>query len=100
MAGISTVLFALCYWLIDVRGWQRWNKPFVILGMNSIFVYMLSEWISLQLDFMKLDKPIFQAVFLPVGDSYVASLLYAIANALVCWLAAWVLYRKGWFIRL
>jgi predicted acyltransferase len=100
MAGMSTVLFAICYWLVDAQGWRRFTKPFLVFGMNSIFVYILSEWISIQLSVMKLDKPLFEKIFLPVGDPYFASLLYAIANVLVCYMAAWVLYRKRWFIRL
>jgi predicted acyltransferase len=38
------------YWLIEVRGWRRWTFPFVVLGMNSIFIYscwqLLAGWLD------------------------------------------------------
>ncbi len=110
MAGISTVLFACCYWSVDARGWRRWTKPFVIFGMNSLFVYILSEWLSDTLSLISwtgadgkpisAGKAIFYAAFAPLADPYMASLLFAIAYVAVCFLAAWVMYRKRWFLRL
>ena len=43
MAGLDFVLFAGFAWLVDVLGWKQPVRPFVILGMNSIAVYMVSE---------------------------------------------------------
>jgi predicted acyltransferase len=47
--GLMTFILLLFYWLIDVRGYRRWSFPFVVFGMNSIFVYMLNglfrEWL-------------------------------------------------------
>ena len=40
MAGWSAVLFAVFYWLIDVRGWRAWATPFVIYGMNAIVIFV------------------------------------------------------------
>lgn len=38
------------YWLIEVRGWRRWTFPFVVLGMNAIFIYsfwqLLGGWLD------------------------------------------------------
>ena len=36
MAGWAMAWLGLFYWLIDVKGWQRWATPFVIYGMNAI----------------------------------------------------------------
>ncbi len=33
-------VFALFYWFIDIRGYQRWSFPLVVVGMNSIAIYM------------------------------------------------------------
>jgi predicted acyltransferase len=41
--GISFVLLAVFYWIIDVRGWKKWSFFFRVIGMNSIFIYMLDE---------------------------------------------------------
>ena len=43
-AGGWTILFLLLfYWLIEVRGWRRWPMFLVVVGMNSIFAYCLSQ---------------------------------------------------------
>ncbi len=39
--GISFVLMAVFYWIIDVKGWKKWSFFFRVIGMNSIFIYML-----------------------------------------------------------
>ena len=38
--GWSYLLLALFYQVIDVWQWRRWAYPFVVIGSNSIFVYM------------------------------------------------------------
>ena len=44
--GLATLLLLGFYWLIDVRGLKRWSFVFVVLGVNSIFVYMLNGLLS------------------------------------------------------
>ncbi len=39
-AGWSCLIFALFYWIIDIRGAQKWAFPFVVIGMNALAVYM------------------------------------------------------------
>ena len=41
-AGAASLLLALCYWAIEVKGWRRWTKPFAILGANALTLYMAS----------------------------------------------------------
>lgn len=44
--GWSFLLLGTFYFLIDVRGWQRWCRPFVWIGMNPITLYLLSSVVS------------------------------------------------------
>ena len=39
--GWSVLLFALFYWIIDVRGWKAWAFPFVVIGLNPITIYVV-----------------------------------------------------------
>jgi len=43
MGGMDFVIFAGFVWLIDGRGYQRYVRPLVIMGMNAIAVYLASE---------------------------------------------------------
>ena len=40
-AGWSFLLMALFYWVIDMRGYQKWAFPFVVIGLNPITIYVL-----------------------------------------------------------
>lgn len=100
MAGLDCVLLAGIAWVVDLRGWRRPVKPLVILGMNSIAVYVASELLDSVLSLAGLRGAIYQDVFVPLASSpYNASLLYAVAYTLVMLGFAWVLYARGWFIR-
>ncbi len=44
--GLASLLLLVFYWLIEVRNLRGWSFAFVVLGMNSIFVYMLNGLLS------------------------------------------------------
>ena len=39
--GLASLIFLGLYWLIEVRGISKWSFPLIVIGMNSIFIYML-----------------------------------------------------------
>jgi len=39
-AGLALEFLALCYWLIDIKGYKAWTKPFVIFGVNAIILFV------------------------------------------------------------
>ncbi len=41
--GWCFLALAFFYWLIDVKGYKNWSKFLVIVGMNSIFIYMVNS---------------------------------------------------------
>ena len=74
-------------------------RPFVILGMNAIAIYMASEIGDTLLGIAGWREPLYRTVFAPLAAPVNASLLYAVTYVLVMFLAAWALYRRGWFVR-
>jgi predicted acyltransferase len=44
--GWSMLLLAAFYYVIDVRGWQRWCTPFVWIGLNPITLYLASNFVG------------------------------------------------------
>lgn len=46
--GYSALLLGTFYYIVDVRGWQRWCQPFVWIGLNPIAVYLASNVISFE----------------------------------------------------
>jgi predicted acyltransferase len=99
MAGLDFVVFAICLWLVDGVGIKRAVKPLVIMGMNAITVYMISELLDVALSASRLRPRLFQACFAPLASPFNASLLYAASYVLLMWLIAYGMYRRGWFWR-
>lgn len=44
--GYSILLMAGFYYLCDVLKWQKWAKPFTVIGINAIAIYMASSLIN------------------------------------------------------
>ena len=42
-AGWVILMLAAFYWLVEIRQWRRWTYPFIVFGMNSIFIYAFSQ---------------------------------------------------------
>jgi predicted acyltransferase len=108
-AGAASLLLALCYWAIDVKGWRGWTKPFVILGVNAITLFVGSALLVKTLIWIRVDGPegnpialshwIYLSWFVPLAAPKNASLLYAVANLLVMFgVLAWM-YRRRIFLR-
>jgi predicted acyltransferase len=106
-AGLAAHLLALCYYLIDVKGYRQWSKPFVIFGSNAIAAYVLSSLGAVTLELIKvgdddvsLKTHIFTKFYMSWLEPNDASLLFAISYVLF-WLAIMsVLYSKRIFIKL
>ncbi|GGN07101.1 DUF5009 domain-containing protein [Dyadobacter beijingensis] len=43
VGGWSLAFFAIFYLIIDVTGWKRWTFPFLLIGTNSILIYLAVE---------------------------------------------------------
>jgi predicted acyltransferase len=98
--GLALLLFAACYWAIEIRGWRRWSAPFVVFGVNALLLFFLSTLMARALTLIHvggatLQKTIFDGAFAPWASPINASLAYAIAYLCLWWLALWGLYRAG-----
>jgi predicted acyltransferase len=109
MAGLDFIVYAALAWLIDGLGWRKAVKPLAILGMNAIAVYLLSELTAEVLSAIRwssaagpvsLQKYLYRTMFTPLGSPPVASLYYSLAFTAAMYLAAYGMYRRGWFFRI
>ena len=108
-AGGAALLLAACYWIIDVRGWRGWTKPFVILGANAITLYVVSGLLVETLGLIQvtgadgrdqsLGRYIYVEYFVPLASPKNASLLYALAHLAVLFALLGWMYRRRVFLR-
>ena len=89
VGGCSALLFALFYWLVDVKGWRRWTYPLRVIGLNSIAIYMLQRIV----DFRGISRFFLGGVASKVPEAAGAVILAAGYVAL-CWLLLVFLDRK------
>ncbi|HZL56365.1 MAG TPA: heparan-alpha-glucosaminide N-acetyltransferase domain-containing protein [Bryobacteraceae bacterium] len=99
MAGLDFTLFAAFLFLVDGRGYKRPMKPFVVFGMNSITVYMISELLDELLGQTGLHKTIYRSIFAPIASPVNASLLWALAYTGLLFLIAWIMYKRRWIVK-
>ena len=110
-AGFALVVLALCYWVLDVRKLRgSWTMPVLVFGMNAIAAYVFSEMLASVLGSWtvsaaagqeSLQGMIYRHIFTSPGvpPSANASLVYSLAFVFVCWLFAFLLYRKRIFLK-
>lgn len=104
-SGLALCFLASFYWLIDVKGYQKWTKPFVVYGVNAITVFFLSGLIPRILRMIKvtgsngnetnLQTWMYKNGIVPLfSNPYDASLAGALAVVII-WLGIlWMMYEK------
>ncbi|MCB0638991.1 MAG: DUF1624 domain-containing protein [Lewinella sp.] len=110
-SGVALLMLGSIYWLVDIKESRWWTKPFVVYGMNALFVYVLSvfiakagyliTWTASDGSTQTLQGWLWESVCRPMFNSpYDASLAYALTNVTVCLAVAWILYWRRIFIRI
>lgn len=92
--GISILLMALFYYIIDVLDYKKWAFFFKVIGMNSILIYMSGQFINWEYT----TNGIFHWVGQIIGDPWNA-ISFAITLIFTKWLFLYFLYRQKVFLR-
>ena len=96
--GWCFLLLAGFYSVIDVKGYRRWAFPLVVIGMNSIAIYVLSHLID-RFILASFRIHFGQNIYNIFGESY-SWLLSGWAVILVFWLMLDWMYKRKLFIRI
>ncbi len=97
--GWSLLVLAGCYWLIDVRGYARWAFFAIVVGMNSIFIYLFNNtigprWLN---GFVEIFTQGFLGGILPIAW---VGLLTALVSLAVQWYLCYWLYQRKILIKI
>ncbi len=96
--GICCLILGMLYGVIDVAGFRSWTFPVMVVGANSIAVYVMSmllkPWTA-----TALKTHLGQDLFELFGTDYEPLLRYNLVG-LCFWFACYWLYRNKVFIRI
>ena len=93
--GWGSLLLALFYWTIDVRGWLRgFGAFFAVIGMNSVLIYLSGKFISYDYTARFLFGGLAAAVPPAVGTLVIAVGVFAVE-----WMLFWFLKRQKVFLK-
>ena len=92
--GLSLLLFAVFYYVIDVLKYNRLTLFFQVIGMNSILIYISNKFI----DWDYTAKAFFKWLEQLVGEPY-SILVIAVATVIIKWIFLKFLYNKKVFLR-
>jgi len=98
-SAIFAWIWALLYWLIDVRGWKRWALPLKSAGTNALFAFILAP---IFYTLFELLGKLFGGMnfYAELGNSFSTGLLRAIIFAsLMTWMTGF-LRRAGVWLKL
>ncbi len=90
--GISTFLLGAFYWFIDVKGYKKWAFFLVVVGVNSITIYV-AVWL---IDFKAIAN-VFVGRF-DFGNAHI--LMLTVVASTFKWLFLYYLYRQKVFLKI
>jgi predicted acyltransferase len=93
--GITTLLLASFYLIIDVWGYSKWAFFFIVFGVNSIAIYMMAHLFD-----FRLIGNILVGGFSSLFGSNFQDFIQAVTAMAVMWLIMYWMYRKKTFIKI
>jgi predicted acyltransferase len=110
VGGLAQLFLTAIYFIIDVKQWKNWSKPFRIFGTNALYAYVLSGLFAKLISAIKWGGPeaestvslrgwIYDTLFVPYFSALNASLGFALFNVAVIFFLTWLLYRKQIFLK-
>jgi predicted acyltransferase len=92
--GLSLILLAIFYHIIDVKGYKDWAFFFKVIGMNSILIYISWRFIDWGYTTQGILHWLDQIIGVPYNIVFMALCKLAIE-----WAVLYFLYRKKVFLR-
>ena len=92
--GMAFVFMAAFYGIIDILNVKKWSFFFVVIGMNSLTIYLLNRFVN----FRYTSRLLFEGLYAPLGEKWYGVFESLGAIALV-WFLLYFLYRRKIFLR-
>jgi predicted acyltransferase len=106
--GLASSSLALLIWVIDIKGYKRWSKPFLVFGVNPLFLYTLSEVLAILFGFFHIPSSNSQNIhdmicigtLEPLLGKYGGALMYSLFFVILNWAIGYILYKRKIYIKI
>lgn len=97
--GYAVLALAFFYWVVDIKHWRSWAWICVVVGANSIFIYLFSQLLGTGINQF---VAIFSTGTLAAAglSGAVVGLINGLVTFMVFWYVCYFLYRKGMLFRI
>ncbi len=92
--GLSFLLLALFYWIIDILKYRRWTFFFTVIGMNSLTIYLAYRFI----DFGHTSRLLFEGLYVNTVEKW-HPVFESVGALVIVWTFLYILYRKRIFVK-
>jgi predicted acyltransferase len=93
--GMAFLTFALFYWIIDILKYQKWTFFFIVIGMNSLTIYMVYRFI----DFGYTSRLLFEGLYNGTAEKW-HPVFESVGALVIVWSFLYFLYRRKVFIKI
>jgi predicted acyltransferase len=96
--GVVVLMLAVFYAMIEVQGWKRWSFPLLVIGANSIAIYVIAHTME-EFIASALVRHLGAAPFAAFGPPF-EPVMRGAAVLLVFWLILYWMYRRKIFLKI
>lgn len=96
--GWILLILAGLYALMEWKGWQRWAFPLVVVGMNSIAIYVMS-WTMTDFFGNALTRHFGHAIAFLAGPTF-EPVLHGLLLMMIFWCILFWMYRRKLFLKI
>jgi heparan-alpha-glucosaminide N-acetyltransferase len=96
--GWILLIVAALYALMEWKGWQRWAFPLVVVGMNSIAIYVMS-WTMTDFFGNALTRHFGHAIAFLAGPTF-EPVLHGLLLMMIFWCILFWMYRRKLFLKI
>ena len=98
--GLAASLQGLLMYLIDIKGKKQWTTPFLVFGVNPLFLYVFSEVMAILFGRFGVSEVLYNGIHTVVSNTYWTSFFFALTNVLICALVGYPLFKKKIYIKI
>lgn len=93
-SGMAFVMLALFYWIVDVKGYQKWSFFFRVIGLNSLVIYLAVRFV----DFNESSRLLFAGIYKHAPENW-HEVYNTLGGFVLVWLFLYFLYRQKIFVK-